>query len=78
MPRRQKHVLIVIFLTPSGAIVFAVLRLTIQEGIKDGPTIDPVRLILYSTLEVSLCMYYRFSLWENVISRFHVWACDTD
>ena len=59
MPCRQKHILIVIFFTPLTAITFAILRLVFQETQRVGPTINPIRLILYSTLEVSFCMYYR-------------------
>lgn len=57
MPRRQKQILIIIFLTPLVAIVFAILRLTFQTTRRTGPTIDPARLILYSTLEVSFCTF---------------------
>ena len=57
IPRRQKQILIVIFFTPLVAIAFAILRLVFQEKLHSGPTINPIRLILYSTLEVSFCEY---------------------
>lgn len=57
MPRRQKQILIVIFLAPLTAIVFAILRFAFQTTRNIGPTIDPARLFVYSTLEVSFCVY---------------------
>ncbi len=72
MPRRQKQILIVIFLTPLFAIVFAILRLTIQTIETIGPTIDPARLVQYSTLEVSFCTYYNSWSGEGVICTLAV------
>ena len=58
MPRRQKRILIIIFLSPLTAIIFAILRLTIQTYKKSGPIINPIRLALFCTLEVSFGMYH--------------------
>ena len=57
LPRSQKVVLLFIFLTPLFAIFFAIMNL-ISESIKTlGPTINPVRLLLFSTLEISIRKY---------------------
>lgn len=53
---REKAILIVIFL-PLFVIAFAILRLF--ETNAEGTTVDPIRLGLFSTVEVSCC---RFSL----------------
>lgn len=53
MNRRQKAVLVGIFLVPMIVIVFAILRL-----VKTNPvvgTVDPIRLSLFSTVETSFC-----------------------
>lgn len=54
---REKAILIVIFLLPLFVIAFAILRLV--ETNAEGTTVDPIRLALFSTVEVSCC---RFSL----------------
>ena len=55
LPRSQKAVLLLIFLTPLFAIIFAILNLVFESIKTLGPTINPIRLLLYSTLEISLC-----------------------
>jgi len=65
MPRRQKNILIVIFLTPLTAIVFAILRFAFQTTESIGPTINPARLVVYSTLELSFCMYRNSPSYKN-------------
>ena len=55
LPRSQKAVLLLIFLTPLFAIIFAMLNLVFESIKTLGPTINPIRLLLYSTLEISLC-----------------------
>ena len=54
---REKAILIVIFLLLFFVIAFAILRLV--ETNAEGTTVDPIRLALFSTVEVSCC---RFSL----------------
>ena len=53
--RAQKVILLLIILTPLFAIIFAILNLVFDSVKTFGPTINPIRLLLYSTLEVSLC-----------------------
>lgn len=51
--RRQKAILVGIFLVPIIVIIFAILRL-----VKTNPvigTVDPIRLALFSTVETSCC-----------------------
>lgn len=48
---RQKAILVVIFLLPLFVIAFAILRLV--ETNASGTTVDPIRLALFSTVEVS-------------------------
>ena len=52
---RQKTILVVIFLTPLIVITFAIFRLV--ETNPTSTTFDPIRLNLFSTLEVSCCKY---------------------
>lgn len=56
--RRDNSILVVIFLLPLFVIAFAILRLV--ETNASGTTVDPIRLALFSTVEVTCCM--RFSL----------------
>ena len=55
LQRTQKLILLFIFLTPIFAIIFAILNLVFESIKTFGPTINPIRLFLFSTLEVSLC-----------------------
>ena len=57
LPRAQKALLLFVFLTPLFAIIFAILNLVFDSVKTFGPTINPIRLLLYSTLEVSLCEF---------------------
>ena len=50
---REKAILIVIFLLPLFVIAFAILRLVVTNA--EGKTVDPIRLALFSTVEVSCC-----------------------
>jgi hypothetical protein len=75
MPRRQKNILIVIFLTPLTAIVFAILRFAFQTTESIGPTINPARLVVYSTLELSFCMYRNSPSYKK---RFVLSSCGAD
>ena len=50
---RKKAILIVIFLLPLFVIAFAILRLVVTNA--EGKTVDPIRLALFSTVEVSCC-----------------------
>ena len=50
---REKAILIVIFLLPLFVIAFAILRLAVTNA--EGTTVDPIRLALFSTVEVSCC-----------------------
>ena len=50
---REKAILVVIFLLPLFVIAFAILRLV--ETNAEGTTVDPIRLALFSTVEVSCC-----------------------
>lgn len=52
---RQKAILVVIFLLPLFVIAFAILRLV--ETNASGTTVDPIRLALFSTVEVSCCKF---------------------
>ena len=57
LQRSQKVVLLIIFLTPLFAIIFAILNMTFESIKTLGPTINPLRLLLYSTVEISICEY---------------------
>ena len=52
---REKAILVVIFLLPLFVIAFAILRLV--ETNAEGTTVDPIRLALFSTVEVSCCRF---------------------
>lgn len=54
---REKTILIVIFLLPLFVIAFAILRLVVTNA--EGTTVDPIRLALFSTVEVSCCRSHR-------------------
>ena len=61
--KRQKHILVALFLFPMVVIVFATLRLSLLakrfHPLSDW--IDPIRLCLFSTLEISTGVYRQSS-----------------
>ena len=52
---REKVILIVIFLLPLFVIAFAILGLVMTDA--EGTTVDPIRLAMFSTVEVSCCRH---------------------
>ena len=52
---REKVILIVIFLLPLFVIAFAILGLVMTDA--EGTTVDPIRLAIFSTVEVSCCRH---------------------
>ena len=62
---REKAILVVIFLLPLFVIAFAILRLVVTNA--EGKTVDPIRLVLFSTVEGSCCRSHT----QNSIKRGH-------
>ena len=63
---REKAILIVIFLLPLFVIAFAILRLAVTNA--EGTPVDPIRLALFSTVQVSCCRSHP----QNPIRRGHL------
>lgn len=65
---REKAILVLIFLLPLFVIAFAILRLVETNSL--STTVDPVRLALFSTVEVSCCKFLRYT---SLVGETRTW-----